>query len=44
MLNLQFTVAAGDPVTRERMLAWIEKADADKVDKARARLTAGGIG
>ena len=40
LLNLQFTVAAGEPVTRERMLAWIEEADADKGEKARARLSA----
>ena len=40
LLNLQFTVAAGEPVTRDRMLAWIEEADADKGEKARARLTA----
>ncbi len=40
LLNLQFSVAAGEPVTRDRMLAWIEEADADKGDKARARLTA----
>ena len=30
LLNLQFTVAAGEPVTRDRMLAWIEEAAADK--------------
>ena len=40
LLNLQFTVAAGEPVRRDRMLAWIEEADADKGEKARARLTA----
>ena len=40
LLNLQFTVAAGEPVTRDRMLAWIEEADADKGEKARARLSA----
>jgi hypothetical protein len=40
LLNLQFTAAAGEPVTRDRMLAWIEEADADKGEKARARLTA----
>jgi hypothetical protein len=39
LLNLQFTVAAGEQVTRDRMLAWIEEADADKGEKARARLT-----
>ena len=33
LLNLQFTVAAGEPVTRDRMLAWIEEADADKGEK-----------
>ena len=30
LLNLQFTVAEGKPVTRDRMQAWIEEADADK--------------
>ena len=40
LLNLLFTVAPGEPVTRGRMLAWIEEADADKGEKARARLTA----
>src|SRR5678815_4394682 len=40
LLNLQFTVATGEAVTRERMLAWIEEADAEKGEKARARLTA----
>ena len=44
LLNLQFTVAAGEPVTRDRMLAWIEEADADKGEKARARLTAAAAG
>ena len=44
LLNLQFSVAAGEPVTRERMLGWIEEADADKGDKARARLTASAAG
>ena len=44
LLNLQFSVAAGEPVTRDRMLAWIEEADADKGEKARARLAAGGVG
>ena len=44
LLNLQFTVAAGEPVTRDRMLAWIEEADADKGEKARARLAAGAAG
>jgi len=44
LLNLQFSVAAGEPVTRERMLAWIEEADSDKGEKARARLTAGTVG
>ena len=28
LLNLQFTVAAGETVTRDRMVAWIEEADA----------------
>ena len=40
LLNLQFTVAAEEPVTRDRMLAWIEEIDADKGEKVRARLTA----
>jgi hypothetical protein len=40
LLNLQFTAAAAEPVTRDRMLTWIEEADADKGEKARARLTA----
>jgi len=44
LLNLQFSVAAGEPVTRDRMLAWIEEADADKGEKARARLAAGSVG
>jgi hypothetical protein len=44
LLNLQFSVAAGESVTRDRMLAWIEEADADKGEKARARLAAGSVG
>ncbi len=40
LLNLQFAAAAGEPVTRERMLGWIAEADADKTEKASARLTA----
>jgi hypothetical protein len=44
LLNLQFTVAAGEPVTRDRMLALIEEADAEKGERARARLTAGTVG
>ena len=44
LLNLQFSVAAGEPVTRDRMLAWIEEADADKGERARTRLTAGSVG
>jgi hypothetical protein len=39
---LQFSVAAGEPVTRDRMLAWIEEADSDRGEKARARLTQAG--
>jgi hypothetical protein len=38
--NPKYDVAAGESVTRERMLAWIEEADADKGENARARLTA----
>ena len=44
LLNLQFSVALGEPITRDRMLAWIEEADADKGAKASARLTAGSVG
>ncbi len=44
LLNLQFTVAEGKPVTRDRMEAWIEEADANKGEKARARLTASVVG
>ena len=44
LLNLQFTVAAGEPVTRDRMLAWIEEADAEKAERARARLATGVVG
>jgi hypothetical protein len=44
LLNLQFSVAAGEPVTRDRVLAWIEEADADKGEKARARLATGSVG
>jgi hypothetical protein len=44
LLNLQFSVAAGEPVTRDRMLALIEEADAEKGERARARLTAGAAG
>ena len=44
VLNLLFSVAAGEPVTRDRMLALIEEADADKGERARARLTAGSVG
>src|SRR5262245_8679670 len=44
LLNLQFSVAAGEPITRDRMLAWIEEADADKSEKARARLMVGATG
>jgi hypothetical protein len=42
LLNLQFSIAAGEPLTRDRMLGWIEEADADKSEKARARLSAAG--
>ena len=41
LLTLQFSVAAGEPVTRDRMLALIEEADAEKGERARARLAAG---
>ena len=41
VLNLQFAVAEGKPLTRDRMRAWIEEADANKSEKARARLAAG---
>src|SRR3989442_14537856 len=34
LLNLQFTVAAGGPGTRDRMLGWVEEADADESEKA----------
>jgi hypothetical protein len=44
LLNLQFSVAAGEPVTRDRMLALIEEADAEKGEWARVRLTAGTVG
>ena len=44
VLNLQFNVAAGEPVTRDRMLALIEEADAEKGERARARLTASTVG
>jgi hypothetical protein len=44
LLNLQFSVAAGEPVTRDRMLALIEEADAEKGERARARLMAGTVG
>jgi voltage-gated potassium channel Kch len=40
LLNLQFAAATGEPVTRERMLGWIAEADADKTEKASARLSA----
>ena len=42
LLNLQFAMASGEAVTAERMLTWIEEADADKGEKARTRLTAAG--
>jgi hypothetical protein len=44
LLNLQFSIAAGQPVTRDRMLALIEEADAEKGERARARLTASIVG
>ena len=44
LLNLQFSVAVGEPVTRDRMLDLIEEADAEKGERARARLTAGTVG
>src|SRR5438034_11400789 len=36
LLNLQFTVAAGEAVTRDRMLAWLEGADAGQGETGRA--------
>ena len=42
LLNLHFAVATGEPITRDRMLTWIEEADADKGEKARSRLTTAG--
>jgi hypothetical protein len=44
VLNLQFSVAAGQPVTRDRMLTGIEEADAEKGERAPPRLTAGSVG
>lgn len=41
VLNLGFALATGEAITRERMLTWIGEADADKGEKARARLSAG---
>lgn len=41
LLNLHFAIATGEPITRERMVGWIQEADADKYEKARARLTEG---
>jgi len=41
LLNLHFAVAAGEPITHERMVGWIHEADADKDAKARARLMEG---
>jgi hypothetical protein len=40
LLNLQFAAAAGQPVPRERMLGCIAEADAEKTEKASARLSA----
>ena len=39
---LHFAVATGELITRDRMLTWIEEADADKGEKARSRLTTAG--
>ncbi len=41
LLNLHFAVAAGEPITHERMVGWIQEADATKSEKALARLTEG---
>jgi len=41
LLNLHFAVGAGEPITHERMVAWIQEADADKGERARARLLEG---
>src|SRR4029078_8459212 len=35
LLNLQFSVAVGEPVTRDRMLALIDEADAEQHARAR---------
>ena len=43
LLNLQFAVASGEAITRERMLGWISEADSDKHEKARARLNDGEV-
>jgi hypothetical protein len=43
LLNLQFAVASGEAITRERMLGWIQEADGDKHEKARARLNDGEV-
>jgi hypothetical protein len=40
LLNLQFAVATGDPITVPRMQQLIDRADAEKVQSAVARLIA----
>lgn len=41
LLNIHFAVGAGQPITHERMVGWIQEADADKSARARARLIEG---
>ena len=43
LLNLQFAVVTGEAITRDRMIGWIEEADRDKHEKARARLSDGEV-
>jgi len=44
LLNLHFTVAKGQAITAEEMQAIIDRADANKVQKAIEKLTLGAVG
>ena len=44
VLNLQFSVSAGELITRETMQQLIDRADRDKLAKAQARLASAGAG